>query len=78
MAPATRPNGHYAEPPRIPAPTPTLERAEGERRQYIRERGAVERRSVLRGLIVLALLVLIISIWRAGSDRVFVGRWWWP
>ena len=78
MAPATKLNERYADPPRIPAATPALEHAEGERRKYIREREGRERRSVLRGLIVLALVVLILSMWRAGADRLFVGRWWWP
>ncbi len=79
MASSTPPTSqHYAEPPRISAATPSLERAEAERQEYIRARERVEQRSVLRGLLVLALVVLLFSMWRAGVGRVFVGRWWRP
>lgn len=67
-----------AEPPRIPAATRMLERAEAERKTYIREREQVEQRSILRGLVWLAVIVLIFSIVRAGLDRVFPHGWWRP
>ncbi|HEY4357349.1 MAG TPA: hypothetical protein VGN16_16480 [Acidobacteriaceae bacterium] len=69
---------HRAEPPRIPAPTRALERAEQERDAYIRERQQVERRSVLRGLVLIAVVVLLASIARAGLGRVFPNGWWRP
>ena len=64
--------------PRIPAPTPALQKAEQERKDYVSLRERLEQRSVFRGLIVLAIAALLFSIWHAGLDRVFVGRWWWP
>ena len=69
---------HSAEPPRIPAPTPTQERAELERKAYFRKREQMEHRSIVRGLLLLALLVLAASIARAGLGRVFVSGWWRP
>lgn len=69
---------HRAEPPGIPAPTRALERAEQEREVYIREREGVEFRSVLRGLVLIAVIVLVASIARAGLQRVFPHGWWRP
>ncbi|WP_158821566.1 hypothetical protein [Granulicella sp. S156] len=69
---------HRAEPPRIPAPTRTLERAQLERKAYFRKREQMEHRSLMRGLFLLALLVLVESIARAGVDRVFIPGWWRP
>jgi hypothetical protein len=69
---------HRAEPPRIPAPTRTLERAQLERKAYLRKREQMEHRSLMRGLFLLALLVLVASIARAGVDRVFIPGWWRP
>ena len=69
---------HRAEPPRIPAPTRTLERAQLERKAYFRKREQMEHRSLMRGLFLLALLVLVASIARAGVDRVFIPGWWRP
>ena len=69
---------HRAEPPRSPAPTRTLERAQLERKAYFRKREQMEHRSLMRGLFLLALLVLVESIARAGVDRVFIPGWWRP
>ena len=69
---------HRAEPPRIPAPTRTLERAQLERKAYFRKREQMEHRSLVRGLLLLVLLLLVASIARAGLDRVFVLGWWRP
>jgi hypothetical protein len=33
---------------------------------------------MLRGLIVLALVVLVVSVVRAGLGRVFPPNWWRP
>ena len=65
-----------AEPPRIPPPTRAQERADEVRRRYIREREWLEGRSLMRGFIVLAVIVLLASMVRAGFDRVFVHGWW--
>jgi hypothetical protein len=32
---------------------------------------------MVRGLLLLALVVLVASFWRAGLDRVFLPGWWW-
>jgi fatty acid desaturase len=55
-----------------------LEQALVERQQLHRERGQALRRSAVRGLLMLALLVLVLSIARAGLGRVFVPGWWRP
>jgi len=68
----------FAAPPRVPQATPALEKAEIERDECIRSRERLEQRSILRGLILLALVALIFSIWRAGGDRVLLPHWWHP
>ncbi|MEG9434976.1 hypothetical protein JAO29_02145 [Edaphobacter sp. HDX4] len=40
------------------------------------ERLSRERRQQIRGLILLALAVLLFSIFRAGPHRVFPMGWW--
>lgn len=40
------------------------------------ERLRRERRQQLRGLMLLAFVVLVFSILRAGVDRVFPAGWW--
>ncbi len=35
-----------------------------------------ERRMQVRGLLLLAVVVLLFSIWRAGAHRVFTMGWW--
>jgi len=69
---------HRAEPPRIPPPTPALERAEVQRKAYLEGREKVQTRSIFRGLILLAVLALLASMVRAGFGRVFVQDWWRP
>ena len=69
---------HRAEPPRIPSPTPALERAEVQRKAYLAGRETLQARSIFRGLILLAILVLLASMVRAGFGRVFVPGWWRP
>jgi hypothetical protein len=67
-----------AEKPRIPAATRAQERASEEQQKYLCEREGLEARSVLRGLILVAFLVLLASMMRAGFGRVFVYGWWRP
>jgi len=74
MAPPPR----RADPPRIPPSTRTLDRATQDQKSYLRNREILESRSVVRGLILLALLVLLASMFRAGFSRVFVPGWWRP
>ncbi len=40
------------------------------------ERFRIERRRQLRGLILLAIAVLVFSILRAGVSHVFTAGWW--
>jgi hypothetical protein len=68
--------GHRAEPPRPPALTDREQRREGSRLRTLSERAGVEQRSLLRGLILLAVVILIASLARAGFGRLFVPRWW--
>lgn len=67
---------HRAQPPRPPALTPAQERAESQRRELLAARVGVEQRSLLRGLILLAVVVLVASLARAGFERLFVPGWW--
>jgi hypothetical protein len=69
---------HRAAAPQIPEPTRGWERTRAEFNIYRAGRERIERRSVLRGLILLAVVVLVGSIARAGLDRVFVHGWWRP
>ena len=63
---------------RIPEPSPELKREREEFESYRLERERIERRSGVRGLILLAVVVLVGSVARAGLDRVFVQGWWRP
>ncbi len=65
-----------AKPPRAPEITPGIQKALDERTHYQEQREAVERRSVMRGLLLLALVILVFSLVRAGADRVFYTGWW--
>jgi len=67
-----------AQPPRIPPTTRTLEREQAARKIELAQREVPERRSVVRGLLILAIIVLLASFARAGLGRVFVYRWWHP
>jgi hypothetical protein len=65
-----------AAPPAIPAATQRQQRELAELGTYHREREDVERRRQLRGLLLLALVVIVASIVRAGFGRVFPASWW--
>ncbi len=65
-----------AAPPQLPLLTPAQQRRLAAHNSYLKQRELVERRSVVRGLILLALLVLVGSMLRAGMGRVFVPGWW--
>ena len=69
---------HRAAPPQLPALTPAFERDRQAFARYRSEREKTERRSVVRGLILLAVFVLVGSMARAGLDRVFVQGWLHP
>ena len=72
------PTAHRAEPPKPPAPTPSVERARAADQLYKQDREREQRRSLLRGLLWLVLAVLVFSIARAGLHEVFVHGWWRP
>lgn len=65
-----------AQPARPPALSEREQRRETARRMTLRARVQMEQRSLLRGLILIALVVLIVSLARAGFDRLFVPGWW--
>ena len=65
-----------AEPVRPPALSEREQRRESARIAAFRARVRLEQRSLLRGLIVLAVVILIASLARAGFDRLFVPGWW--
>ena len=67
-----------AAPPQLPTASPAFERDRQAYERYRIDREKVERRSVVRGLILLAVLVLVGSILHAGLDRTFVHGWWRP
>ena len=68
--------GHRAEPPRPPALTEREQLREADRLDRLKVRVRLEQRSLLRGLILLAVLILIASLARAGLGRLFVPGWW--
>lgn len=45
--------------------------------KQLAERKQVERRRQVRGLLVLALAVLLFSLFRVGLHRVFTPSGWW-
>ena len=67
---------HCAEPPRPPALSERDERNERARKETLSARLGREQRSLLRGLILLAVVILILSLVRAGFGRLFVPGWW--
>jgi hypothetical protein len=67
---------HRASPARAPHASAELVSAREEHAAYIQGREQMERAGVLRALLVLGVVVLVCSIWRAGLDRVFVHGWW--
>jgi hypothetical protein len=69
---------HRAAPPELPPRSPAQERDWLSFKRYRTDRETIERHSVVRGLLVMAVVVLIASIVRAGLDRVFVPGWWRP
>jgi hypothetical protein len=71
-----RSSGHRAEPPRPPALTDREKRRESARLERLNARVRLEQRSLLRGLILLAVLILIASLARAGFGRLLAPGWW--
>ena len=71
-----RSSGHRAQPPRPPALTREQALREEARVEARQARVRLEQSSLLRGLILIAAVILIVSIARAGLDRLFVPGWW--
>jgi len=69
---------HRAQPPQPPEPTPELALAREAHAERVGKGEGLERRSVIRGLLILALLILAVSLARAGLGRVFPPNWWRP
>jgi hypothetical protein len=65
-----------AQPPRPPTLTAAQHRTELTRLESLRARLRLEQRSLLRGLILLALVVLLASLAHTGFGRLFVPGWW--
>ena len=78
MQGSTHAKEHRAASPQLPSSSPALQRDRQEFQSYRAEREKTERRSVVRGLILMSVLVLLGSVVRAGLDRVFVHGWWRP
>ncbi len=67
---------HRASPPQAPELSRALQRELAAVQERRRQAEQVERRGMVRGLLLLALVVLVASFWRAGWDRVFLPGWW--
>jgi len=67
---------HRAAAARAPEATRGLQRELAAQRERRRQGEVAERRGTVRGLLLLALVVLIASVWRAGVERVFLAGWW--
>ena len=67
------PEGSPFRSPPLPA---SAQQAEADRKTLLRERETREQRSMLRGLIVLAVLAVLISL-ITGLSRAFPPGWWW-
>ena len=67
---------NVASKPVPPTETPASVKGRRERHLYLKDREALERRSVWRGLLWLVLLALCFGLWRAGADRAFYWGWW--
>jgi hypothetical protein len=57
-------------------PARALERARQAAEAYRSGREELERRSVVRGVLIVVCVVLVFSIARAGMGRVFLPGWW--
>ncbi len=73
-----RRNERRAASPHLPSLTPAFEQERWKFERYRKDRETIERRSAVRGLVLLAVVLLVGSMLRAGLDRVFVHGWWQP
>jgi len=63
-------------PPQPPPANRALERAQAKHREYVAEREQLQRISLVRGLIFLAMIILLASVARAGFEQAFPMNWW--
>ncbi len=61
---------------RAPSLSRSAERDTNDRKRYREERELAERRSMLRGLILLAVIVALIGMAIGGWERAFPAGWW--
>jgi len=67
---------HRAAAARAPELSRAAQREVAAQRERRRQGELTERRGMVRGLLLLALAVLVASVWRAGAARVFLSGWW--
>ncbi len=67
---------HRAAAARAPELSRGAQRELAALRERRRQGEQVERRGMVRGLLLLAFVVLVASSWRAGLQRVFLAGWW--
>lgn len=65
-----------AKPPSVPPLTASARRDLAAHDVRMRRQESQERVRVYRGLVMLAVLVLLLSMLHAGWGRVFVPGWW--
>lgn len=65
-----------ASPPVPPSLPRAALRVAEDRESYRQEREILERRSVLRGLILLVVLILVFAVLHGGAGRQFPPGWW--
>jgi hypothetical protein len=53
-----------------------MERARQKSEAYRIHREGLERRSVVRGVLIVVCAILVFSVARAGLGRVFISGWW--
>ncbi len=58
-----------------PLPRRVLQDAQ-EQQVYVREREGLERRSALRGLVLLAVIAVLFALLHGGASRAFPAGWW--
>ena len=70
------PSDNRAGTPVAPALSRAMQRAAIAQQVRRQEGEGTERRSVLRGLILLAVLILLFALLFGGTSRVFPPGWW--
>ena len=74
--PGISPGLKGAGPPVAPSLSRAELRAAQDQATYRQRREVLERRSVLRGLILLAVLIVLFAVMHGGAGRAFPSGWW--